>query len=324
MHPGKIRKDFIAFQRSRILLTAFELDVFSCLEKPATSEEVAQRVSADARAMDRLLNALVAIGYIDKKENTFQNKDFCNEYLVRGKDEYISGFAHSASMWHAWSLLTDSVKTGTSVAQPSLKNKNDKWLESFIEAMHDRAMQQTAETTKHINLNNAGTLLDVGGGSGVFAMAFIKAKPGLTATVFDLPNVIPITQKYIEKEGYAGKIVTQSGDYLEDDFKGSFDIIFLSAVIHSNSFAQNKKLILNCAKAMAPGAQLIVQDFIMDESRTEPMKGAIFALNMLVGTKEGDTFTEKEVISWMEDAGLIFDQRINQSFGTAQIIGKKK
>ena len=190
--------------------------------------------------------------------------------------------------------------------------------------MDNRAKSQTKETVEALDLTNVNTVLDIGGGSAAFSKEFIKQKNSINVTVFDLPNVTPITRSYIQKEVYQGKIDTFDGDYNINELPKGFDLIFLSAIIHANSYDQNETLIKKCAESLNPGGQMVVQDYIMNEDRTEPARGAFFALNMLVGTQGGDTYTENEVKAWMKNAGLSGFLRNNMPFGADQIIGFKK
>ncbi|HMK38339.1 MAG TPA: methyltransferase, partial [Bacteroidota bacterium] len=127
---------------------------------------------------------------------------------------------------------------------------------------------------------------------------------------------------YVEREGLSGSVDTVAGDYLKDDLGKDFDLVFLSAIVHSNSPEENAELILKCARALRPGGAVVVQDFIMDEERVTPLHGALFALNMLVGTASGDTYTEGEVSAWMKGAGLSGVSRQGTPFGTSQIVGR--
>jgi precorrin-6B methylase 2 len=172
-----------------------------------------------------------------------------------------------------------------------------------------------------LHLEKVSRVLDVGGGSGAFAMAFAKAKPGINATVFDLPNVVPLTRRYIEAEGLSARVNTAVGDYNMDPLGKGYDLVFLSAIVHSNSPAQNLQLIEKCVEALNPGGQVVVLDFIMEENRTAPAHGAVFALNMLVGTEAGDTYTESEVREWMTKTGLSGINRVDTPFGTSMLIG---
>ena len=167
-------------------------------------------------------------------------------------------------------------------------------------------------------------VLDLGGGSGAYSMGFVEAKKGLTATVFDLPKVIPITQKYIKKEKLSKRIDTYAGDYLCDDFPTAFDLIFISAVIHINSEEENNAIIAKCYKSLNPGGRIVIQDHIMNDDRISPLPGAIFAINMLVSTRHGDTYTEKEICVWFRKNKIKFEKRISVENGNSLIIGRKK
>jgi len=237
----------------------------------------------------------------------------------------MSGLMHTVSLWQTWSTLTTAVVEGHSVYDrpKTINNREPDWLESFIGAMHYRASKQAAGIVSHIDLTGVRQVLDVGGGSGAFAMAFAKAGSDITATVFDLPNVTPITQKYIKQDKMAKKVTVASGDYNTDLIPSGYDIVFLSAVVHINSYKGNVKLIKRCAASLNPGGRIIIQDQVMNDDRTKPAGGALFALNMLVGTEEGDTYTEKEMIEWFEKAGLTFEKRIDVFMGNALMIGRK-
>jgi SAM-dependent methyltransferase len=322
--PDEIREVAYAFQRSRVLLTAYELDLFTLVGKgDKSSREAAVAIGTDVRATDRLMNALCAMGLLTKDRGKFFNTPTSLRYLVRGNPDYMAGLLHTVHLWDRWSTLTDAVHRGAAVAIRQVNDRGKKWLTAFIAAMHDRASRQAPSVVAQIDLSDVSRVLDVGGGSGAYAMAFVRARYGIRATVFDLPDVVPLTQSYVEREGLLDKVDMVAGDYLKDSLGVGYDVLFLSAIIHSNSVEQNRSLMKKCVRALAPGGRVIVQDFIMDEGRTSPAGGAFFALNMLVGTDAGDTYTEAEVRSWMEDAGLSGIIRKETPFGTTQIIGRK-
>jgi hypothetical protein len=154
-------------------------------------------------------------------------------------------------------------------------------------------------------------------------MAFVRAGRGIDAVVFDLPNVVPLTRNYVESAGYGAQVSTVAGDYRKDDLGGGFDLVFLSAIIHSLPPGENRRLLAKAAAAAEPGGQVVVVDQIMDEDRTGPVPAAMFALNMLVGTGAGDTYTESEVRSWMSDAGLHDVVRKDTPYANAIIVGRK-
>jgi len=313
-----------AFRESRILLTAVELDVFSQLDSDEkTSLQVAYAIGTDPRATDRLMNALCVIGLLQKRDGLFFNTEAASRYLVRGTASYLGNLGHTNHLWDLWSGMTEAVRTGTGRGREPIGDRGEEWLEAFIAAMHHRARTQAPQDVNLIDLHDAEHVLDLGGGSGIYAMTMLRVKRDLRATVFDLPEVVPITRRYVEEAGFTERIDTRAGDYHTDDLGSDYDVIFLSAIIHSNSHEENRSLIRRCAEALRPGGQVIVQDFIMEENRVQPEHGALFALNMLVATEAGDTFTEYEVRTWMEEAALSDIERRDTPTGTAQVVGWK-
>jgi SAM-dependent methyltransferase len=320
--PGAIRELAMNFQSSRILLTAIELRVFGLLgDGGLTSAEVAGRAASHPRATDRLLNALCALRLLVKREGRFWNTPESRRYLDDGSPDFAAGLGHTASMWHSWSGLTDAVREGKPAMRAPINDRGDAWLKPFIAAMHYRAAQQAPGVAALIGLDGVRRVLDVGGGSGAFAMAFAARSPGVVAVVFDLPNVVPLTRDYIAAAGLTGRVTTAVGDYLADPLPQGFDLVFLSAVIHSNSPEQNAALLASCAAALNPGGRVAVVDWVMDDDRVTPPGGAFFALNMLVATDHGDTFTEREIRGWMKEAGLAPGPRLETGAGTSIIIG---
>jgi SAM-dependent methyltransferase len=324
MNPNKIREFAASFQKSRILLSAFELDIFTNIEESGTTNnQIVNKLHLDKHASERLLNALVSLDFLSKKDNMFFNTEESFNFLSKKSPEYLGGLMHSNHLWNTWSNLTKVVKTGTSAHSTEINERGEEWLFPFINAMHDRAKKQAPQQLAKIDLTGIKSVLDIGGGSGAYSMQFIAIKPEIEATVFDLPNVVPITQKFVDKEGFTGKVKTHTGDYTTDDLPKSFDLVFLSAVIHSNSLETNQELIKKCYKSLNQKGKIIIQDWVMNNDRTQPTSGAIFAINMLVGTEAGDCFTDQEVTEMLKTAGFINISRIEFESGLSQMIAQK-
>ena len=300
--PQVIFEIATAFQRSRVLLTAFELDLFTVLnDQSLTSAEVASAVGADTRGTDRLMNALVALGLLQKAGDRFANLPLAAQFLVRGKPRFMAGLGHTANLWRTWSGLTEAVQHGGAAPRAPINDRGDDWLRSFIAAMHGRAGEVAPEVVALVGLEKPSRVLDLGGGSGAFAMAFARA--GHTAVVFDLPNVVPLTRAYVAGQSLSAPVEIVAGDYMEDPIGRGFDAVLLSSVIHSHAPEDNRRLLAKAAAALNPGGLVVVRDFLMDEDRSGPLQPALFALNMLVGTNGGDTYTEGEVRGWLQEAG---------------------
>jgi ubiquinone/menaquinone biosynthesis C-methylase UbiE len=314
-----------AFQASRALLSAVELDLFTLLEEaPRASAEVARAIGADPRGVDRLMNALCALDLIEKQERRFRNSPAASQFLVRGKAGYIAGLMHWVHLWESWSTLTAAVRRGGAALRAPVGARGDAWREAFIAAMHWRAVQHAPQVVGSLDLAGVARVLDVGGGSGAYAMAFVRAKPGLRATVFDLPAVLPLTRGYVEEANLTGSVEFVAGDYNTDPPGEGFDIVFLSAILHSNSPEENRQLLRRCGAALTAGGQLVIQEFLIHEDRTGPVFPALFALNMLVGTPAGDAYTEDEIRAWMAEASVREITRRDTPFGTGLLVGRRR
>jgi SAM-dependent methyltransferase len=324
MNSDAIREFAVSFQKSRILLSGFELDIFTNVdESGTTNKQIANNLHLDEHACERLLNALVSLGFLTKQNHLYFNTGDSYTFLSKKSSNYLGGLMHTNHLWNTWSNLTQVVKTGNSAFSSEINERGEEWLFPFINAMHDRAKKQAPQQLANIDLLEIKSILDIGGGSGAYSMEFISKKPEIEATVFDLPNVIPITKKFIEKEGFSDKVKTYAGDYTADDLPKGFDLVFLSAIIHSNSLSINQELINKCFYSLNNNGKIVIQDWIMNSDRTQPLGGAIFAINMLVGTEYGDCFTEQEVTAMLNASGFKNIVRIEFETGLSQMIAQK-
>ncbi|HNV46028.1 MAG TPA: methyltransferase [Spirochaetota bacterium] len=322
--PERLQELINAYRTSRIILTAFELGVFTAVGTgDADAARVARAVGADERGTDRLMNALCAIGLLEKRGGRFFNTPFGAERLVRGAPRYLEGIRHSVNLWDTWHTLTDAVRAGHTVVNGDPACRDPNWFEGFIAAMHQRASAQAPRMIECMDLDGVMRAIDIGGGSGAYAIALARAREGLRCTVFDLPNVIELARGYVGRAGMLERIDFVAGDFNADDFGVGYDMALLSAIIHMNSPDGNRRLFAKIAACLNPGGRLVVQDFVMNDDRTGPAVGALFALNMLVGTSAGDTYTAAEIESWMREAGCARTEARDTPFDASLVIGWK-
>ena len=325
MNPNAIREFSSSFQKSRILLSGFELDIFTNIEESGiTCNQISHNLNLDEHACERLMNALVSLGFLKKQNKFFFNTAESSAFLSRKSPDYLGGLMHSNHLWNTWSNLTKVIKTGVSAHPDEINSRGEDWLTPFITAMHDRAKKQAPLQLASIDLSEIKSILDIGGGSGAYSMEFASRKPSIDATVFDLPNVVPITKVFLEKEGFSDKVKTYAGDYTTDDLPGGFDMVFLSAIIHSNSLEVNADLIKKCFGSLNKNGRIVIQDWIMNNDRTQPTPGAVFAINMLVGTESGDCYTEQEVTEMLSAAGFKDISRTEFETGLSRMVAYKK
>ncbi len=324
-NPNRVLALANGFRESRIILTAYEIKLFDCIESGRTSvSDVSTELKTDPRATRILLDALTSIELLIKTGDAYTNAPETKEFLVSSSPKYMFGLMHTVNLWETWSSLTSVVRSGKCLPRNPINERGDSWLNAFIDAMHWRAASTAPTIVKMIGVNGVTKVLDLGGGSGAFAMEFARANPAVHAVVYDLPNVVPIAQKYISAEMMSERVSTQFGDYHVDELGDGYDLAFLSNVIHSNSHDENQRIIHKCFGALNGGGRIVLQDFVLEESRTSPVHAALFAINMLVGTEQGDSYTMAEISGWLSNAGFVNINRLDTPFGSALISAVKK
>ena len=211
---------------------------------------------------------------------------------------------HMSRLWVGWSDLTEIVEKGAGSERkpPAPMDIADR--RAFIGAMHVVGRTLSEDIAASLDLSGCLKLLDIGGGSGTYTIAFLKRNPKLKAILFDLKDVIPMARERLLSDGLLVRVELIAGDFYHDDLPGGCDLALLSAIIHQNSPEQNLELYRKAYRALDPGGMLLIRDHIMDESRTSPPEGAMFAINMLVNTRGGDTYTFQEVEQGLKEAGF--------------------
>jgi SAM-dependent methyltransferase len=319
MPPDDFTQLVNAWREGRIVLTAVELDLFSAIGDGATAAEVARRLAVDPRGTGCLLHALAALGLLEKRGESFHNGPVAARFLCAGSpDERRGALLHGAALWHRWSALTECVRTG----RPAERGPRDAAdTGSFIAAMHANSTQRAPALIAALDLSGVRRVLDVGGGSGGYAIALARALPGIRVEVLDLADVVPLTQRYVREAGVADRVTTRVGDLNADDFGTGHDLVLISAICHMNGPAANADLIRRAARALVPGGRVVVLDHILEPDRTAPVAGAIFAVNMLVNTPAGGNYTEAEYFAWFRDAGLGGVAHVRMPGPTGLIVG---
>jgi ubiquinone/menaquinone biosynthesis C-methylase UbiE/predicted transcriptional regulator len=301
-----IISDVRSFMKSRVILSAAELDFFSKLDGNFVSaKELAEMSGLDERATTRVLDCLVTFGLLEKENNRYRTAEKGAHLSSLNRESVLPMIKHMNDIWNNWSRLTDVIKKGTNpYLTPVVDSKSKADRNAFIGAMHVAAKRISAKIAEAYDLSSFKKLLDIGGGSGAYTIAFLKKNPLLNAVIFDLKSVIPITKEKIDENNFQDRVHFVAGDFYVDDLPSGCDIALLSAIIHQNSPQQNVELYRKIYHALDPGGTLIIRDHIMDESRTNPPAGALFALNMLVNTRAGDTYTFGEVKDTLKTAGF--------------------
>jgi len=323
--PDDLWQTLRAFQESRAALTAVELDIFTAVGQGATAAEVARKVGTHPRSTEMLMNALVAMGLLTKHEDGFRNTPVTARFFVPDSPgDARAAIMHTVHLWERWSTLTECVRAGTAVGHEEMPARGEDWTQAFIAAMHRNAVERAPVVVAAVGTEGVRRLLDVGGGSAAYSIAFTRASESLRADVLDLATVVPIAQGHIQAAGLAGRIQTLVGDLRRDKLGEDYDLVFVSAICHMLSPQENVDLLRRCREALAPRGRVVIQDFILEADKTAPKMAALFSLNMLVGTKAGSSYSEEEYAAWMREAGFEDARRIRLPGPSGLMVGKRR
>ncbi len=310
----RLRKLYLGFISSRVILTANNLRIFDNLKNSASATEISRKLKIDLRATEILLDALTGIGFVKKSgDGKYRSTAVSNRYLIRGHRLYQGDIIkHASIMWQNFSALDEVVRTG----RPARRGFDH---ESFIMGMDNLTILRTESLIRAVGLKGVRTMLDVGGGPGTNAIAF--AKRGVNASIFDLPDTIKIARRVARREGVKG-IVFITGDFHVDDIGSGYDLVLVSQIVHAFSAEENVALLRKCRAALNSGGRVVVQEFPINDARTSPPHSALFSVNMLVGTEKGRCYSPKEIKGWFAETGFksIVIKNLPE---TVIIIGKK-
>ncbi len=293
-------------QRGRLLLTGAELDIFTMLTpSPLSAEEVTERLRGNLRAVTILLDVLTAMDFLIKKDGRYQTEQSAARLLSSQEpNSLLPMVKHGAHLWRTWSRLTDIVSDVDNKDKKDIPGRDEDDLKAFIGAMHVGALRFAPEVVTSVNPDQAKFLIDIGGGSGSYTLTFLEACPDMKATLFDLPPVIEMARERVEQAGMADRITLVPGDFYKDELPPGHDLALISAIIHQNSPEQNQDLYDKVFRSLDSGGRIVIRDHVMESDRTRPVDGAIFAVNMLVNTSGGGTWTYDEINQGLTKAGF--------------------
>lgn len=295
-----------AFQPACVLTAAADLDIFSVLNnEPMTAKSLSAKLGSDLRATTILLDALTALGFLVKRKDQYIVSAQIAEVLTEaGCRNILPAVRHLANCHRRWIKLAEVVKAGKPNEVPPGIRGDAADRDAFIGAMNIFSAPLVSYVIDCLQPLSFQHLLDIGGASGTWTIAFLHAVPKARATLFDLPDVIPSAKKRIAEAGLSDRVTFVAGDFYSDKLPADADLAWLSAVTHQNSRQQNRELFAKVYSALQENGTFVIRDAVMDESRTSPEAGVLFAVNMLVGTEAGGTYTFDEFREDLLHAGF--------------------
>lgn len=297
-----------SFMGARILLTGVELNLFTLLkQQKLTAREIAERTDTMLGSLVILLDALTALGLLVKENDRYRCVPPVSSFLAEDAPDtsVLPMVRHLAHLWRQWAVLTNIMQGGApDSSDQGHSSQRDDELQAFIGAMHVVAKDRAGDIVDVVKPDQARNLLDVGGASGTYTIAFLRVVPGMKATLFDRPAVMAMARERLAQAGLLDRVTLKPGDFYQDEFPSGHDLALVSAIIHQNSPEQNRDLYGKVFRALVPGGRIVIRDHVMENDRTAPKEGAVFAVNMLVATAGGRTYTYDEIRDDLTRAGF--------------------
>jgi ubiquinone/menaquinone biosynthesis C-methylase UbiE len=309
--PERIMQMAWAYAPPLMVGAGVRLGIFDLLDRSAKSSgEVAKETQTAERGARILLNGLVGIGLLAKNSSgKYSLTAESSAFLVSTKPGFQGGlFKHiDTQLIPKWLGLHEIVRTGKPKRLVNEEKEGAAFFQQFVEdifPMSFGAASALADALKIGEAKGPVSVLDLAAGSGVWGIALAKKSPQVRVTAVDWPDVIPVTKRVAQKHGVGDRFTYVEGDLNSADFGSGHDVATLGHILHSEGEARSRELLKKTAKALKSGGTIAIGEFLANEDRSGPPNAMIFAVNMLVNTSEGDTFTFGEIASWLKDAGF--------------------
>lgn len=293
-----------AFWECFALHAALELDIFTPLaDGPLQVEALAAKTGCHPRGIGRMVTALCALELLQRTaDGTCALTPFARQYLCRDRKEYLGHIAaHHRQLVPYWGDLARAVREGTPLQGQGSAPTDDR--ESFLMGMRNIALAQAHMSVPHIDVGARRRLLDLGGGTGAYAVCFCREHPDMTATVFDQPSSRPQAEKVLAEDGMQERIRFVAGDFTTDAIPTGHDIAWLSQILHELDPETAALVVRRAGQALDDGGLLLIQEFMLEDDGMGPLFPALFSLNMLVQTEGGQSYSRSELTAFMRDAG---------------------
>ena len=300
-----LRDAITAYRLPRVLIAALELNLFTAIGTDTwTIPDLARDVKVSERGLAILCRNLAMAGVLKKNGETYTNSRLGATALNAHHPAYRGDYLRLiTSHWADWGRLLESVKTGLPLDHDEPEEPD--YRRRFTWAMHHRTLETAPKIAAQINLRGMQTLLDLGGGPGTYAMAFLAKNPTLRATVCDRPAALDVAKEIASTHKAGARLSYLPLDVMTEDIPGTYDVIWYSNVLHIYSPTDNQSLFRRALASLNPGGRLLIQDaFLHDRDGLFPEEASLFAVSMLLFTEKGNTYSAAETCAWLTDAGF--------------------
>jgi len=330
VRPDRIMEMVWGYAPPMILATAVHNKVFDLLDAgPKTVEELAQASGNSVRGLRSLMNALVGFNFLAKNsDGRYSLTPESAAFLVSSKPGFLGKFVEFSGlkMIQTWLPLPEVVKTGKPSTAVNQQTTGDSFFQELVEpifAMSYPATQLAGRALGLADVKNPIRQLDIGTGSGVWGIGLAQQSPQISVTAQDWPGVLDVTRRMTARFGLADRFSYLPGDFQEVDFGTGFHLVTIGHILHSEGVDRSRKLLKKAAAAMAPKGTIVISEFLVNQERTGPPMGLIFAVNMLAHTENGDTFSFEEISGWLKEAGLVNPRKLETGGPVGLVLADK-
>jgi ubiquinone/menaquinone biosynthesis C-methylase UbiE len=310
--PERINQIAFAFAPPLVLEAAIRNRVFDVLDAgPMSLQQIIQATGASERGLAAILNVLAGLAFVAKDaQGNYSLLPEASAFLVSTKPSFQGGLLKHCSeqLIPRWLSINEVVANGRPARRNNVEADGGAFFETFVNDIFSLSFPGAMDLARHLGLASASSpvrVLDLGAGSGVWGIALAQSSPQVTVTAVDWPTVIGVTQKNAERFGLAERFSFAPGDLLEADFGTGHNLATIGHILHSMGEQSSRALLKRVHAALAGGGTVSIQEFLVNPDRTGPMNGLIFAVNMLVNTDQGNTFSFEEISAWLTEAGFV-------------------
>jgi hypothetical protein len=302
-----------AFWASKTLMSAVEMGVFTQLGPgPLPFEPLRERLGLHPRAARDFLDALVALGFLDRDGSVYRNAPDAAVFLDKAKPSYIGGLLEMLNerLYGFWGRLTEALRTGE--PQNESRAGRDPFediyatperMRGFLSAMTGVSLPAARAIAAQFPWARHRTLFDIGAAQGCVPVEVASAHPHVTGGGMDLPRVGPVFEEYVGQHRLSDRLRFVAGDMFHDDWPHA-DVYVMGHILHDWGLDGKQRLVSRAYQALPPGGALIVYDAMIDDERRENAFGLLMSLNMLIETSEGFDYTMTECRDWLQQAGF--------------------
>ena len=308
--PERIMQMAWGYAPPLIIEAAVAHGVFDLLhQSPKSAQQLALKTHASERGLTAILNALVGLQLLTRKGNLYRLAPESAAFLVKKNSPYYGAFFHHTTrqLIPKWLQISEVVRTGKPAMSVNAPHDGAKFFADFVETLFPLSFGAATALGEHLRIPKAKApvnVLDIAAGSGVWGIALAKQSSHVRLTAVDWPQVLKVTERVARRNGVGDRLTKLPGDLSKVNYGKGYDVATLGHILHSEGRERSRRLLKKTFDALSSGGTIAIMEFVINKDRTGPPMGLLFAVNMLVNTEAGDTFSFEEISGWLREVGF--------------------